>query len=142
MSVQQNKEIVHQFIEEVFNKKDLDAIDRFVSTDAVIHGLPPQVPANREGIRPELVSSFKGFPDLHCTIDRTIAEDDLVVVFTTMSGTHLGQLEYLPLPPTGKEFSIPYIRLFRLAEGQIIEYEDLTDFYSFFRQLGLISSVF
>ena len=45
-----------------------------------------------------------GFPDIHWTLEETIAEGDKVAALLTMPGTHQGT--FFGLPPTGKKIVV------------------------------------
>jgi predicted SnoaL-like aldol condensation-catalyzing enzyme len=42
-----NKEFVHNFVEDAFNKHDMEAIDKYYTVNLIQHN--PQVPQGREG---------------------------------------------------------------------------------------------
>ncbi len=44
MSTEDNKALMHRFLEEVFNKQNLAAIDEFIAPSHVDHTLPPFLP--------------------------------------------------------------------------------------------------
>ncbi len=73
---EKNKEIVKAFQDEIFNQKNLTAVDRYYSTDLVQHN--PQQPQGREGARQFFAMLFAAFPNLHAQIDNMIAEDDML----------------------------------------------------------------
>ena len=65
-----NKELIKSFIEEVFNKHDLTAIDKYLVPNLL----------NGSGKTPEsfkkfLNTLFSGFPDLHVNIEHILADD-------------------------------------------------------------------
>jgi predicted ester cyclase len=45
-------------------------------------------------------ATFAAFPDFRMTVERQIAEGDIVATFAICRGTHLGT--YQGIPPTGK----------------------------------------
>ncbi len=66
-----NKELIKSFIEEVFNKHDLTAIDKYLVANLT----------NGSGKTPEsfkkfLTALFSGFPDLHVNIEHILAENN------------------------------------------------------------------
>jgi len=42
------------------------------------------------------------------------------------------------IPPTGKKFSISSISIYRATNGKIVEDKGMVDWFSLFKQLGLI----
>ena len=75
-------------------------------------------------------------PDTRVTIEDLIAEGDKVVCRFTASGTHQG--EFMGIPPTGKQFTIMEIRIYRITGWKIVECWGLFDEMGMMRQLGLV----
>ena len=78
---------------------------------------------------------YKGFPDLHTTIEDIIAEGDKVWIRVKATGTHTG--EFLGLTPTGKKITITSVDIFRIVDGKIVQGWTVNDFLDFYKQLGL-----
>lgn len=74
------------------------------------------------------------FPDLHITVEDTIAEGDRVAGRNSLTGTHCG--EYMGLSPTGKRIVYSEIFIFRFAAGRIAEIWGVVDVMAQLRQLG------
>ena len=70
-----NRSRVLRLFEEVVNAHDATAIERFI-TNPTIAG--------------EVEDLLEAFPDLHFEVTWTVAEQDRVVAFLEMSGTHEG----------------------------------------------------
>ena len=140
MVIQDNKALVHRFIEEVFNRKNLAAIDEFLAPDQVDHTLPPNLPPTTEGSKQAIAMYLKAFPDVEITIDEMIAEGDRVVVRFTSRGTQRGA--FGPLPPTGRRVTISSYLTARIANGKIVEEWGLDDQFGMLMQLGLIPVAF
>jgi predicted ester cyclase len=134
MGTEENKAIYRQFIEEVFNHKDLSRIGDFIGSDMVEH--TPNFPSGLEGAKQGIGAFVIGFPDLHITIEVLIAEGDKVVARLTQGGTHRG--EFAGVPPTGKEVSIAGIDIWRLSEGKCAEHWLEMDNLGLMQQLGVI----
>ena len=137
MSTEQNKALVRQMVEEVFNRGNISLADKFLAPDFVEREeLPPGVPRGREGVK-QLTTMFRSaFPDFKATIDDLIAEGDKVVIRQTWTGTHKG--EFMGMPPTGKRMSIGVIDIIRIAEGKFVEHWGQMDNLSMMQQLGVI----
>ena len=65
-----------------------------------------------------------------------IAEGDTVVVRGTTSGTQTGAMQ--GIPPTGKQFKVAGIDIFRVVDGKIVEPWDAVDQLGMLQQLGVI----
>jgi len=132
ISLEENKAIVRRFIE-AYNKRNLDLIDDFVAPDYFDHTNK----VDREGLKQLFNLGFKAFPDWHETIEDIIAEGDKVWVRVTYTGTHTG--EWLGLAPTGNKITaMGAVDIYRIANGKLVEYWNVTDPMDFNKQLGII----
>jgi len=100
LSTENNKTLMHRFFEEVFNKKNLAAIDEFIAHDEVDHTLPASLPGTREGTKQAIGMYLAAFPDLHLTIEDMVAEGDKVITRFTSRGTQ--KRAFVGIPPTGR----------------------------------------
>jgi steroid delta-isomerase-like uncharacterized protein len=139
MSTEDNKALIRRFYEEVFNKKNLAAIDEFFAPDHVDHTLPPGLPVGPEGTKQAIAMTLSGFPDLRVTIEDMIAEGDKVVTRFTTHGTQQGALG--GIPPTGKHVAVSTIEITRMAGGKIAEDWGLDDRLGMLQQLGLVPAM-
>ncbi|GAA1573143.1 ester cyclase [Kribbella sancticallisti] len=134
-SIEQNKNIVREFIDGLFSRGDLGVIDTYLAEDFVNHDPPFGVSADREGMRAAGAMMRAGFPDWHSEVHQLVAEGDIVVERFTASGTQRG--EVMGVAPTGRAVSLPGINIFRLRDGQIVERWGRLDDLGLLRQLGL-----
>ncbi len=139
-STEDNKVLMRRFVEEVFNKKNLAAIDEFIAPDHVDHTLPPFLPTTPEGTKRAIDMYLTAFPDLCITIEDMIAEGDKVVVRYTSRGTQKGA--FGGIPPTGKQVTVSSIVIARMAGGKIVEEWGLDDQMGMLQQLGVIPALF
>lgn len=79
---------------------------------------------------------WKGFPDLHVTVEDIIAEGEKVWVHIKEDGTHTGQ--FRGLAPTGKKVSFTTVHKWHIVDGKIVKQESVYDFLDFLKQLGVI----
>ncbi len=136
--ITRNKQLVEAFIQELFSKGDLDAVDRYLDPGFVNHDPPfPGAPDGPDGMRQVGAMFREALPDWHSDVDQIVAEGDIVVERFTASGTHRGEL--MGVPPTGKTIVLRGINVFRIADDRIIERWGRLDEVGLLRQLGLIS---
>ena len=135
MFAEENKALIRRFYEEVFNKRNLAALDDFYAPDHIDHTLPAGLPVGPEGTRQAIAMMLSGFPDLHITIEDMIAEGDKVVTRFITHGTQQGRLG--AIPPTGKQVAVSTIEITRIASGKIVEDWGLDDRIGMLAQLGL-----
>ncbi len=131
MSLEENKAIVRRFIE-AYNKRNLDLIDDFVAPDYVDHTNK----VDREGLKQLFAIGLKAFPDWHETIEDIIAEGDKVWVRIAYTGTHRG--EFMGLDPTGKKITAMAVDIYRIVNGKLAEYWNVTDNVNILKQIGAI----
>jgi steroid delta-isomerase-like uncharacterized protein len=137
MSTEQNKALVRQMVEEMFNRGNISRADEFLSPDFVEHEeLPPGIPQGREGVKQLTAMMRNAFPDFKATIEDIIAEGDKVVIRMTWSGTQKG--EFMGVPPTGKSVSFGVLDIIRVAGGKFVEHWGQMDSMGVMQQLGAI----
>ena len=130
MSLDGNKAVVCRWIE-AYNRRNLD-FDEFIAPNYFDH--TNQVDA--EGLRQLFNMGLNAFPDWHETIKDIIAEGDMVWVLLTYRGTHRG--EFMGLPPTGNEIATKAVDIYRIVNGKLAEYWNVTDNLHLFNALGAI----
>ena len=133
MGIDENKAVVRRFVEEVFEKGDLRAVDELVADDFVPHTWP-STGDGRGDLKHAMERVSKGLSDAAFTIDDLIAEGDQVVARLTASATQTG--EFMGMPPSGKTYTIPEIHIFRVRNGRIVEHWHQFDQLGMMRQLG------
>jgi steroid delta-isomerase-like uncharacterized protein len=133
-----NKRLVGDFIQDLFTKGDLGAIDRYLDPGFVNHDPPyPGAPDGPEGMRQAAAMFRAALPDWHSEVEQLIEEDDVVVERFTASGTHTGA-EIMGVPASGRAVELAGINVFRIANGRIVERWGRLDELGLARQLGLV----
>jgi steroid delta-isomerase-like uncharacterized protein len=114
MSVEENKAFVQRYVEEPWNKGNVDALDELCAPNFHLEGF-----GGVEEFKATIKAFRKSFPDLHFTVEEIIAEGDKVAYRWTARGTHQG--EYEGVAPTGKTITSTGITIIRLADGKVVE---------------------
>jgi predicted ester cyclase len=109
-----NRAVAQRLYEEVFNQKNPSFFEEAMDFPNLANH---ELDFGGDGLDPVLLMT--AFPDLHATVERTVAEEDMVVAQVTFTGTH--QSEFLGIAPTGKPMTFPVIDIFRFQEGKIVE---------------------
>jgi steroid delta-isomerase-like uncharacterized protein len=135
-TIDQNKNTVTSFIQALFTKGDLGAVDEYLAEDFVDHDPPMGGPANREGMRQAAAMFRAAFPDWHSDLGFLVAEGDLVTELFTASGTQQGEI--FGVPASGRTATLPGINIFRVRDGRITERWGRLDELGLMRQLGLV----
>jgi steroid delta-isomerase-like uncharacterized protein len=131
-----NKELVQEFIQALFTRGDLDAVERYLDPDFVNHDLPfPGAPEGPEGMRQAADSFRRACPDWHSDVELLVAEGDVVVERFIASGTHRGHL--MGVAPTGATLVLEGIQVFRVRGDKIVERWGRLDEMGLARQLEL-----
>jgi steroid delta-isomerase-like uncharacterized protein len=132
----QNKQLVEDFIQDLFTKGDLDAVDRYLDPAFVNHDAPfPGAPEGPEGMRQAGAIFRQALPDWHSDVERLVAEGDIVVEEFTARGTHRGEL--FGVPATGRTLTLRGVNTFRVKGDRIVERWGLLDQLGLLQQLGL-----
>jgi steroid delta-isomerase-like uncharacterized protein len=131
-----NKQIVHRFMEDCWNNGKLDAIADYVAEDCRLHDpVFPSLTSGLQNLRNHIENCRNAFPDLHFTIDDTIAERDEVVIQWTTTGTHQGT--FLGMPPTNRKASVSGTSIDKLEGGKIVEQWSHWNVMTLMEQLGI-----
>lgn len=132
------KELGERFYDEVVNQQKYELIDDLVDEHFVEHEEFPGISQDRAGIR-QFFELFRGaFPDMHCTVERMIAEGDLVAIHSTTRGTHEGEL--MGVPATGNKVEFSTIDIVRVANDKAVEHWGVTDGMAMMEQIGAFSA--
>ena len=141
MSPENNKAIARRFVEEFFNKRNVDILDELFAPDVVEHqiGFADEL-RGRPAVKDLYTSFLNAFGDLHLELEDEIAEGDSVVQRFTTSGTHTGPLVSPggTIPPTGKRATWAAIHIARITNGKMVEGWGLGDNIGMMQQLGII----
>ena len=113
----ENKEVVRRFFEDVA-AGDLEVLYELVSEDCLIHA-PGREIRGVEQVKDVRAGQFQALGDWTTTVERQIAEDDLVASLVTISGMH--SKEFLGVPPSGKRITFTNTFLDRVVDGKIVE---------------------
>jgi steroid delta-isomerase-like uncharacterized protein len=133
--IEENRKAAANFFEEIWNKKDESAIDRFIAIDAA--GNDPKFGVGRESFRQQWKKWISAFPDLHFDVQEIIAEGNRVVTRWRLTGTHTGT-EYLGVHAQGAKISVDGVSIDTIKDGIVLEGFDAWDALGFREQLGII----
>ena len=132
-----NKDLVREFIQDLFTRGDLDAVERCLDPDFVNHDLPfPGAPDGPDGMRQAADMFRRACPDWHSDVQLLVAEGDVVVERFVASGTHRGEL--MGVAPTEKTLSLAGMQIFRIDGDKIAERWGRLDEMGLARQLGVV----
>jgi steroid delta-isomerase-like uncharacterized protein len=128
------KSLAREYIERVWNRKELDALDELASPDYRRHLGPGQPALGREAQKERLRGLLQAMPDTMFEIEDLIAEGDRVVFRVTVRATHQGEM--FGVAPTGRALAFSAIDILRFERGKVVEHWGFGDSASLLRQLG------
>jgi serine phosphatase RsbU (regulator of sigma subunit) len=130
---QENKAVVRRFIEEVYNRGNMDVADEVLAPNFVSRDGLTGEEASREDLKREIAEQAAASSDLHFSIEEQIAEGDKVVTPNIGSGS-VDQRELEGVAPSGVRITIENITIDRLVDGKIVEERVVSDSSPFFQQ--------
>ncbi len=129
------KSPVERWVDAV-NADDLPALAGIVAMEFVDHHPLPGQADGLTGLTQMYATLRTAFPDWQMVVERMLREGDTVVVYSTWRGTHQG--EFLSIPPTGAQFTVPAVDVLRIADGTIVERWGIVDLFGMVQQLGIL----
>jgi steroid delta-isomerase-like uncharacterized protein len=135
-----NKAIVRQLYEEVWNKRRLELFDEIISPSHALHD-PTLTGAavGPEAYKRQVTRFVTAFPDLRFTVEDIVGETEKLAVAWTISGTHKG--EYIGIPSTNKKISVDGITVHHFVNGKIMDSYVSWDALGMMRQLGVVPAL-
>ena len=113
-----NKAVARRVFDEIFNQGKFDVAEEIYAPDFVNHGLKRNF--TLEDDQTAVHQEKAAFPDLRMSVERMVAEGDLVTVVWIFRGTHTHG-GYGGLPPTGAAIEFRGITVWRIVDGKIRE---------------------
>jgi len=140
MATEENEAIVHRFVEEVMNGRNLGAAKDLISPDHVNHDpTAPEVPPGPEGIK-QLIGMYRSaFPDIRFETGEMISDGATVAHRWTFTGTHEGEM--MGIEPTGKRVEVSGVEMNHVEDGRISASWTVSDAMGLMRQLGALQLI-
>lgn len=133
MSAEANGQLLTRYVQEVWDKGDLDALERFLSPGFKRHVSPTLPPLDRSGQIKRLRGFRSAFPDITLTVEDVVAGDDRVAFRSTIRGTHRGP--FAGRAATEKQITVGLVDIVRIEGGLFVEQWGGPDMSDLFRQL-------
>ena len=135
MSQNDAKSLVSKYIEEVWNKANLAALNDLTAPTFTYHlgGQPPQ---DKAAMQKFLQAVHKAFPDWRVQVQAIVAESNTVAARWEGRVTHGGVFQ--GIPPTGKQISVCGINIYSIEEGKIAQEWEQMDSLGMLQQLGIL----
>jgi steroid delta-isomerase-like uncharacterized protein len=137
MSIETNKALVRQYVESVWNRRDLEALEALTSSGFtyVLAGKPG---IDHAGMQQFLAMIHSAFPDWRVEIEDLVAEGGTVAVRWRGEVTHQGVFH--GIAPTGRRITVTGINFYRVEDGKVTAEWEQTDSLGMLQQLGALPS--
>jgi steroid delta-isomerase-like uncharacterized protein len=132
VSTDENKAVVRRFIDEIFDKGNVSAVDELVSDDFVPHTWPSVT--GKDDFKVTIERMGKAVKDAHHTVEDMVAEGDRVSVRLSSHATQIGDV--MGVPAAGREYTIAEQHIFRVVDGKVVEHWHVADMLGMMQQIG------
>jgi predicted ester cyclase len=134
-----HKELIRR-LESAMNRRALAELDAFMAPDftRICEATPDLDIHDLEGFKTFLADYAVAFPDNIQTFTHVAADGDLIGVYATYEGTHLGPLG--PVPATGKRVEFDFAGMFTVRDDKLAEFRVTWDNQTILGQLGLLAN--
>ena len=139
MSTEDNKNLIHRFIEEIINTGNIDSIGNYISPEYVEVHEGKRHALGIEGAKAHIIGVRQTYPDLHLTIEHQIAEGEWVATCITARGTHKGS--WFGIKPTGKPVVFTGVNVNKVVDGLIVEHGGAANMLGPLLEIGAIQVV-
>lgn len=136
MSIEENKALARRWLDEVWNKVNLAAVDELCATNFMFNYAAPGASSDREGYKKTATMLTSGASDIKTTAEDMVAEGDKVAVRWQGSAKHTG--EFMGVPATGKQIVWTGISIIRIEGGKIAEEWGEMDLMGVMQQIGAV----
>ena len=130
--------VVAEFFD-AMNERQLDRLDPIVAAGFVrrCEATPDVVVESLDDFKAFLEAYTAVFPDNVQTPTHVAADGDLIGVFATFEGTHLGP--FGPFEPTGRRAKFDFAGMFEVEDGKLSSFRVTWDNTTILGQLGLLA---
>lgn len=119
----ENKSLIKNAIEGIWNNKNLSMIDQVTHPDYVCHMPGDQKIRGIDGFKNAFSAFKKAFPDSTMKIESQVAEGDEVITTMIVEGTQTGRFESMAgtIEPTGQKIRARQVSRMRIKDGKVVE---------------------
>lgn len=134
-----NKAVVTRFIEEVWNGGDLTVANEIIHENFVAH-FTNSPDEDWEAYVANTWTPFRSiFPDITVKPTVMMADGDMVAMAGRWGGTFSGG-EDMGLSPTDQEVWVSSVEFYRVEDGRIAEFWDVSNMRSYDEQVGVVDT--
>ena len=131
----QNQEFVTHYFEEL-NKKNIEIVNEVCDPDYLYYS--PSInpnPISRDEVMGFVKMVFQAFPDINYKIEKVYYSGNTIIIWNSVTGTHLGEFE--GIPASGNKIHLSSILIWTLKNGKIVEEREEYDSLGLMMQLGM-----
>ncbi|AHG02406.1 hypothetical protein HALLA_21105 (plasmid) [Halostagnicola larsenii XH-48] len=128
------KEVARRYVEVVWNEGNIEEMDEVLTEQQVYHDPTDDGEEPLSEFKEFVQGYHRAFPDLSFSVDRYIAEGDLVSFWGQATGTHQGS--FMGIEPTGNRIDLMGINVVRVIDGKVAERWANFDIFGMLQQLG------
>ena len=136
MSIEEENKAVVRRMYGYINQREFDEYYKLLDPECVFHSTERDIDYTMNKQFDAML--YAAFPDATVTIEKMVAEGDMVAFRVTFKGTH--QSEFIDITPTGKKVEVANTHIFRIADGRVAEGWSTVEFTLLMQQLGAIPS--
>ena len=129
-----NRNALMAFLDQGWNRKDLDAIDAYFAENMVRKVNSVNLASNKNELTANMQVYFTGFPDLKLEMNNMVSDEKEIYMSWTITGTNTGV--FGELPPTGKKIKISGVTRMEFDEEGKIEVEEV-----YYNELSLLQQM-
>jgi steroid delta-isomerase-like uncharacterized protein len=135
MNTNTTKDLVRRYVEDVWNRRDLAALEALTLPTFAYH-LGGQPARHRAALGDFIRGTHAAFPDWRVEILDLIAEGNRAAVRWSGHVTHQGS--FRGIAPTGRKITVTGINVYEVSEGRIAVEWEQTDSLGMLQQLGAL----
>lgn len=119
-STEHNKELLRRYVDELWSQGKLEVADEIIHPNTRNDHGTPMWENGPESVKQAVNEARVSAPDLARKINAMVAEDNVIVVLSTITGTHTSSDGNIKLPPTGVKLSMTGVATFEIEDGKIV----------------------
>lgn len=135
---EERKAKIRRYIEEIWNKGNVGALDEFYATEVVRHHPPLPEIEGLDAYKQYATDLFNAYSDIQLTVGEIIVEGNTSATQFTFGATHTGQTPLSSIPPTGKRVRFSGCNVNHWAGDKVVEEWVYADFLGLMQQLGVV----
>jgi len=133
-SIKEIKLVAEEWMERVWQRHDLDAIDELHASDFIDHSAADRE-TNNAAYRTGIAELYVAFPDFYARTDDLVPDPTSGKIAIRWSATGTHSAAFFGIPATGKQIKFAGIEILRIENGRIAERWGEWDGISILKQL-------